>query len=123
MFRKVFDDEASKGLKKQIRKAHEYLYEKQDKHITRQLLLRILEMDLLPVLEYPEQSQDVLPMHYSRKTDFRVSLHMPLPKVVLLSIDEYVKPSSLEHEAAQREEFKEALELTKKRVEEYGESS
>ena len=89
IFRKIFDDKTSKDLYKQIRETQTYLYKELDKSITKKLILRVLEMDLLPVLVYPERELNIMPMHYSRIRDEQVNIHTPIPDVRLFTLEEW----------------------------------
>ena len=118
---KIFDDEASESLRKQIREVNIYLHKELDKEIIKQLLLKALERNLLPILEYPEREQ-VLPMHYSKKRGYQINIHLPIPKLVLYSVEEFIDrkkvvPSKKEE---QRSEFTKMVSDMKERVEKYG---
>ena len=86
---KIFDDSATKSLQKQITEASLYLHEKLEKNITKQLLQRILERGYLPILEYPERQQLVMPMSYSQQKDKQINIHTPIPKLILFTKEEY----------------------------------
>jgi len=88
-FNKVFDDEVSKSLYKQIHKVSTYIHEQLEKSVTKQLLLRVLERNLLPILVYPEREPMVMPMSYSQQRDRQVNIHSPIPELKLLNVREY----------------------------------
>lgn len=109
---KIFEDDTSKQLWKQIRDAQIYIHKELDKEITKQLILRVIDMDLLPVLIYPEREPSgVMPMHYSKKKDYQINIHTPIPKLQLFSVDQYVSVFKCEEN-----EFWDALKSMKERV-------
>ena len=92
MMRKIFDDKDSELLYKQINDAQSYLYKELDKSITRQLLLKIAERGLLPVLSYPvRENQYISPMSYSKQYDKQINIHTPIPQLELYTDGEYLE--------------------------------
>ena len=88
-FKKIFDDKDSQSLYKQIQDTQTYIYGELEKHISKELMLRVLEKNLLPVLVYPKKSTEgVMPMWYS-KGPREINIHTPKPEVKLLNVDEW----------------------------------
>ena len=87
---KLFNDELTKQLNKQIREVNSYLYKKLEKQVVKQLLLKVLEKKLLPILFYPIREQGIMPMWYSQG-ETQVNIHVPVPELKLLTMDEAVE--------------------------------
>ena len=89
-FNKIFDDTDSDNLYKQIRDAQNYIHKELEKHISKELLLRILEKDLLPLLVYPDKiTENAMPMWYSQGKA-QIDIHTPKPDVKLLTVKEWI---------------------------------
>ena len=90
-FRKIFTDKDSEGLYKQLRGVNEYISKELEKHISKELMLRILERNLLPVLVYQDKREEgIMPMWYS-KGPREINIHTPKPEVKLLDVDGWAK--------------------------------
>jgi len=89
--KKIFDDDKSRELFEQIENVNNYLSEELDKHINKEILLRVLEKNLLPVLIYPERkNQHIIPINYNKRLH-EINIHMPKPDVRLFSEKEYAE--------------------------------
>ena len=118
----VFDDKESKNLRKQIREVQTYIHKELDKSITKQLILRIIEKDYLPILDYTVQmTPNTLPMSYSKKGNYQINIHTPIPHVRLYTRQEYedtpiLKDADEIEELEPRPSFDEVLEDMKQRI-------
>ena len=87
-FKKIFDDTKSEQLYKQLHDAQSYVSDKLEKHISKELLLRVLEKNLLPVIVYPEKDNNIMPMWYGSSKN-QITTHTPKPEVQLLTVEEW----------------------------------
>jgi len=88
-FKKIFTDKDSENLYKQMREAQEYISNELEKHISKELMLRVLEKNLLPILVYPDRSTEgAMPIWYS-KEKHQINVHTPKPEIKLLTVDEW----------------------------------
>ena len=108
---KLFEDELSQQLRKQVSEVSSYINQELDKRIVKQLLLRLLDKKLLPILIYPEREQpNIMPMWYSSGPR-QLTIHTPVPEVKLLTWDEaVVQFESIETANRLFENLKEAVE-------------
>ncbi len=87
--RSLFKDKYSEMFLEQIQKAQYKVHSFLDKEIVAQLILLLIEKGFIPVLKYSSEQVGTLPLAYSYKRGRSMSVNIPVPIVVLWTVENF----------------------------------